>query len=65
MPLPPLLRVGTGWIPITVTGPVDMIACFEGYAPILTVREDRTEANLQELSYPLKRARMTKWLGTN
>ncbi len=42
MPLPPQLRVGTGWIPITVTGPVDVIAGFRGYAPILTVKVDMT-----------------------
>ena len=42
MPLPPQLRVGTGWIPITATRPVDMIACFERYAPILPVKKGAT-----------------------
>ncbi len=31
------LRVGTDWIAITVTGPVDVIATLHGYAPVLPV----------------------------
>ena len=34
------LRVGTDWIAITVTGPVDVIATLHGYAPVLPVRKE-------------------------
>ena len=36
------LRVGTDWIAITVTGPVDVIATLNGYAPVLPVRKEAT-----------------------
>ena len=42
MALPPQLKVGIGWVTITVTGPVDVIAGFKGYAPIVTVKVDKT-----------------------
>ena len=34
------LRVGTDWIAISVTGPVDVIATLHGYAPVLPVRKE-------------------------
>ena len=36
------LRVGTGWIGVTVTGPVDVIRTFRGYSPVLPVRVGKT-----------------------
>ncbi len=42
MTLPPQLKVGIGWVTITVTGPVDVMAGFKGYAPIVPVKVDKT-----------------------
>lgn len=42
MPQPPQLRVGTDWIAIIVTGPVDVNATLNGYAPVLPVRKTTT-----------------------
>jgi len=39
----PQLLVGTVWITITVTGPVDVIANLKGYAPVLPVRKEATQ----------------------
>ncbi len=72
MPLPPQLRVGTGWIPITVTGPVDVIAGFRGYAPILMVKADITgldfilyisAKSLTEQIEPLRKRNGDKFIG--
>ncbi len=57
MPLPPQLRVGTGCVQFIVTGPVDVIAGFEGYAPILTVKVVGTEENLHVLIFHHKTSR--------
>ena len=39
----PQLLVGTVWITVTVTGPVDVIANLKGYAPVLPVRKEATQ----------------------
>ena len=43
MPQLPQLKVGTDWVTITVTGPVDVIANLNGYAPVLPVRKEATQ----------------------
>ncbi len=57
MPLPPQLKNGTGCVQFIVTGPVDVIAGFEGYAPILTVKVVGTEENLHVLIFHHKTSR--------
>jgi len=72
MPLPPQLKVGIGWIPITVTGTVDVIAGFRGYAPILTVKVDKSgldyilfisAKSLTEQLEPLRKKNGDKFIG--
>jgi hypothetical protein len=38
----PSLKVSTGWISLSVTGPVDVIMTYRGLAPIIPVRVDKT-----------------------
>jgi hypothetical protein len=38
----PQLKVGIGWINVTVTGPVDVALTFKGYAPVLPVKVNKT-----------------------
>ena len=65
MSRPPQLKVGIGWIGVTVTGPVDVVTTYKGYVPVLPVKVNKTgldyilyigSKSLAELLEPLRKS---------
>jgi hypothetical protein len=57
------LKLGTGWIRVTVTSEVEVVLTFRGYAPVLHVRQAQNNleyilyVSAKSLAEPLERLR--------